>query len=214
MLIMEVKISIGYDKKNVLYNDINLSFEFGEINHIIGENGTGKSTIYKTLIGELKPLSGEIPIEIKNNIAIISDYISVPIEVKVIDLLNFIKTADMGYMQANFKKITELVLSLKNKKITELSTGQKRIVEIFIALSARKQILILDEACSGLDYKNRDFFLKNILELVEQKKYTSHNVEDVMKLPGNVYVLDKEHKKMHKYISPVSMDELSAILKH
>lgn len=62
---MNVNISIGYSASDILYEDVELEFKTGEVNNIIGENGTGKSTFYKTLIGELKPLSGTVPLEIK-----------------------------------------------------------------------------------------------------------------------------------------------------
>ena len=77
--------------------------------------------------------------------------------------------------------------------------------------------MILDEACNGLDYKNRDFFIKNITELLVQNKvsilHTSHNLEDVIELGGNVYILDKYRKEFYKYNGTMSMDELSLFLK-
>lgn len=212
-----VNISIGYNAKKVIYDDIKLSFNIGEINHILGENGTGKSTLYKTLIGDLKPLKGVVPVEITKNIAVISDYISLPGELKVIDILEFIDKIDIDYMNNNFAEITNIVSLIKNQKISELSTGQRRIVEIFTFLSSRKTILILDEACNGLDYKNRDFFLENIKELVKRNKvsilHTSHNLEDVIDLGGNVYLLDKYNKQFFKYTGIMSIDSLSLFLK-
>lgn len=214
---MDVNISIGYEVNKTLYKDVEISFGMGEINHVIGENGTGKSTLYKTLIGELKPLGGTVPVEVKKNIAIISDYISLPTELKVIDILNFIDKHNIDYMRKNFKTIMKIIAGIKDQRISQLSTGQKRIVEIFTALSAKKSILILDEACNGLDYKNRDFFIKNIKDLVKQNKvsilHTSHNLEDVIELGGTVYVLDKCRKKFYKYTGLMSMDELSSFLR-
>lgn len=111
----------------------------------------------------------------------------------------------------------KIIAGIKHQRISQLSTGQKRIVEIFTALSAKKSILILDEACNGLDYKNRDFFIKNIKDLVKQNKvsilHTSHNLEDVIELGGTVYVLDKCRKKFYKYTGLMSMDELSSFLR-
>lgn len=156
---MNVNISIGYSASDILYEDVELEFKTGEVNNIIGENGTGKSTFYKTLIGELKPLSGTVPLEIKKNIAIVSDYISLPLELKILDIEDFLGNENISYMKKEFEKLTNIISSFKNYKISELSTGQKRIVEIFVALSTKKKILILDEACNGLDFRNRNFFL-------------------------------------------------------
>lgn len=214
---MDVNISIGYNANNSLYDNVKLSFNLGEITHLIGENGAGKSTLYKTLIGELQPISGCVSDDIKKNIAVISDYVSLPKELKIIDIIKLIGEKDINYMRENFAAITKIILEIRQQKISQLSTGQKRIVEIFTALSAKKSILILDEACNGLDYKNRDFFIKNITELLAQNKvsilHTSHNLEDVIELGGNVYILDKYRKEFYKYNGTMSMDELSLFLK-
>lgn len=214
---MNVKVSIGYDENNVLFEDVELDFKVGEVNNIIGGNGTGKSTFYKTLIGELKPLSGSVSCEIRNNIAIVSDYISLPIELKITDILEFIGDENIIYMRTNFENLTKFIYSIKNQKVSELSTGQKRIVEIFVVLSSKKKILILDEACNGLDFKNRDFFLRNIIDLVKNNKvsilHTSHNLEDVVDLGGNVYVLDKFNRKFCKYHGNFSVSDLSSFIK-
>lgn len=94
---MNVNISIGYSASDILYEDVELEFKTGEVNNIIGENGTGKSTFYKTLIGELKPLSGTVPLEIKKNIAIVSDYISLPLELKILDIEDFLGNENILY---------------------------------------------------------------------------------------------------------------------
>ncbi len=214
---MDVKISIGYDIKNPLFEDVVMDFKVGEVNHIIGGNGSGKSTFYKTLIGELKPLTGSVPDEVKKNIAIVSDYISLPMELKVYDILDFMSVDRMNYMQENFGDLTAIVYSFKKQKVSELSSGQKRIVEIFVVLSTEKKILILDEACNGLDFKNREFFLQNIIELVNHNKvcilHTSHNLEDVIDLGGNIYVLDKANKQFCKYDGEYSIGDLSSFVK-
>lgn len=122
------------------------------------------------------------------------------------------------YMKKEFEKLTNIISSFKNYKISELSTGQKRIVEIFVALSTKKKILILDEACNGLDFRNRNFFLDNIKDLVQNNKvsilHTSHNLEDVIDLGGNVYVLDKFNKKFCKYYGNLSITDLRTFLKN
>lgn len=213
---MNIHISIGYKRSDVLY-DITLSLEKGDIINIIGANGTGKSTFYKTLIGEIPPLSGVVPSEMKQNIAIISDYISIPQELRVSDLLKFIDTNSLAYMKSNFKNLADIIFPLSSQKIKTLSTGQKRLLEIFTALSSKKSILILDEACNGLDYKNRDFFLNNIQKLAKHNNviifHTSHNLEDVIDLGGHVYVLDKSSKSFCKYNEAMSIDALSQFMK-
>jgi len=75
-----INLSIGYSKTNMLYKDVHLSIETGKIYNIIGENGAGKSTFYKTLLGAIPPLEGNVPVQLKRKIAIVSDYVSLPDE--------------------------------------------------------------------------------------------------------------------------------------
>ena len=214
---MNINISIGYGASKVLYDNVEISIEKGEINNIIGENGTGKSTFYKTIIGEIPPLAGEVPSDIQKNIAVISDYISLPQELQVLDVLNFIDNDNIVYMKDNFQNLTNIIFPLSPQKIKTLSTGQKRMLEIFVVLSSKKSILILDEACNGLDYKNRSFFLKNVKDLVRFNNvtifHTSHNLEDVIDLGGHVYILDELSKVFRKYNGSMTIDALNLFLK-
>ena len=136
---MNVNISIGYSASDILYEDVELEFKTGEVNNIIGENGTGKSTFYKTLIGELKPLSGTVPLEIKKNIAIVSDYISLPLELKILDIEDFLGNVNISYMKKEFEKLTNIISSFKNHKISELSTGQKKNYRNFCCFIYKKE---------------------------------------------------------------------------
>lgn len=214
---MNIKISIGYSRTSPLYEGIELSFIAGEITNIIGENGTGKSTFYKTLIGQIAPIQGRVPDEIRENIAIVSDYISMPQELLVKDILNFIGNSKVNKMKNKYKTLCNMIYPLADQKIKTLSTGQKRMLEIFTVLSSDKSILILDEACNGLDFKNREFFLTNIHQLVSESDitifHTSHNLEDVIELGGKVLLLDKQAKTVHRYYGNMSLDELSSFVK-
>ena len=191
---MNINISIGYKANETLCNNVELSFDMGGITHIIGENGTGKSTLYKTLLGELRPLSGHVPVDVKKNIAVISDYISPPPELKVIDILDFIGKKDIEYMKKNFETLTDIIATIKNQKISQLSTGQKRIAEIFMALSARKRILILDEATSMLDPEGRRELIQTVQEIRKDYQMTvvsiTHDLEEVA-MSDRVLVMKK-----------------------
>lgn len=213
-----INISIGYSKTNMLYKDVHLSIEIGKIYNIIGENGAGKSTFYKTLIGAVPPLEGSVPMELKKKIAIVSDYVSLPDELYVNDILDFVGKQRVKNVKKNYERIYEIADSLKGQMIKKLSTGQKRMLEIFTILSSDKEILILDEACNGLDYKNRDYFLKNIKQLSEQNGVTifntSHNLEDVVELGGSMYVLDKYSKRIHLYHGEKTVEQINLFMKN
>ena len=59
--LLEVKnLSFGYTKERLLFKDFSITLKKGEIKGIVGESGAGKSTLFDLILGELKPLSGEI----------------------------------------------------------------------------------------------------------------------------------------------------------
>lgn len=210
-------ISLGYSKSCVLYEDIELVVELGKIHNIIGENGSGKSTFYKTLTGALSTIKGEVPVEISKNVAIISDYVSLPQELLVKDILSFTTREKMEYMRERYTALYEIMIGFKEKKIKTLSTGQKRMLEIFSVLSTNKSILILDEACNGLDYRNKNYFIENIKQLSSQYGVTifstSHNLDDVIDLGGHVYVMDRNSKKIRNYKGEMTVEMLNLYIK-
>lgn len=213
-----INLSIGYSKTNMLYKDVHLSIETGKIYNIIGENGAGKSTFYKTLLGAIPPLEGNVPVQLKRKIAIVSDYVSLPDELYVNDILSFIGKRHVKNVKKNYERIYEIIDSLKGQMIKKMSTGQKRMLEIFTILSSDKEILILDEACNGLDYKNKEYFLKNIKQLSEQNGvtifHTSHNLEDVVELGGAMYVLDKYSKRIQLYHGEKTVEQINLFMKN
>lgn len=140
-------------EENVVYKDVNIDFNYGDIINIIGETGCGKSTFYKMLMGRVKPASGIISSTITNNTVVVSDYVSVPKEVLIKDIFCFIGIGKISYVKRIFPEIYNYISEIKDKEVGNLSTGERRILEIFCALSTKKNILILDEASNGLDSK-------------------------------------------------------------
>ena len=214
---VNINISIGYAKSHILYENINLMVELGGIHNIVGENGTGKSTFYKTLIGVIPPIEGEVPKAFSKNMAIVSDYVSLPGELFVKDIVDFIGNEKLEYMKLKYRTVWEIIHSLKDQSIKTLSTGQKRMLEIFTILSTNKTILILDEACNGLDYRNKSYFIQNIKKLSSEHGVTifntSHNLEDVVDFGGYVYLMDKNAKKIRAYEGEMTIEKLNLYMK-
>lgn len=199
--VMECKASIGYQNKT-LYEDVTIELPDHGIVSFVGDNGSGKSTIYKTLLGIIPPIDGTIPSEISEQTSIISDYIQIPGEVSVQDILELLGEEKVRYGQKNYKPIFAAVMKTSNQLVKTLSSGQRRIVEIFSALASGKKIILLDEASNSLDYKNKSIFLHEVKTLSNQDilfLHTSHDMEDVSFLKGTIYGLFKEEKKIERY---------------
>lgn len=158
-------VSLAYDGNTVVRN---LSFEVNNADYlcIIGENGSGKSTIVKALLGLLPPQSGKISFGdgLKQNeigylpqrTTIQKDFPAKVSEVVLSGCLNSSSPFSVFYSKEQKKKAEENMEKLhigdiKNVSFRELSGGQQQRVLLARALCATKSLLLLDEPMTGLD---------------------------------------------------------------
>ena len=143
-------LRFGYDENHPLYED--LSFRIGDKERflIVGENGVGKSTLLKLIIGKLCPQDGKIRINPKTEIAYYAQELENLEEDKTI--LENVKNDEYSEWQlrsllANFLFFEDDI----NKKIKVLSPGEKARVSLCKLLLKRANLLILDEPTNHLD---------------------------------------------------------------
>jgi ABC-2 type transport system ATP-binding protein len=186
--------------------DVSFNVEEGEIFGFIGPNGAGKSTTIRTLLSLIYPTSGSATIfgkdciefgtEIRKEIGYLPSEVFYYDNMKVIDLLKYSATF---YKKDCTKRIKELaaVMDLDlNKKIDDLSFGNKKKVGIVQGLLHEPKLIILDEPTSGLDPLMQQKFFELLQE--ENKKgatilFSSHILSEVQKLCSRVAII-KEGK--------------------
>ena len=157
-------LTFGYDGRAVAEN-LNFEAEKGDYLCIIGENGTGKSTLIKTLLGLNKPLSGEIERQasfsprrigyMPQKTPLQTDFPASVHEVVLSGCLGG-KGFWSFYTKADRKKAAEVmerldISGLADRCIRELSGGQQQRVFLARAMCAAKDVLLVDEPCAGLD---------------------------------------------------------------
>lgn len=186
--------------------DISFNVEEGEIFGFIGPNGAGKSTTIRTLLSLIHPTSGSATIfgkdivkdapEIKKEIGYLPSEVFYYDNMKVKDLLNY---SASFYKKDCSKRIKELagIMDLDlNKKIDDLSLGNKKKVGIVQGLLHEPKLIILDEPTSGLDPLMQQKFFELLEE--ENKKgatilFSSHILSEVQRLCNRVAII-KEGK--------------------
>lgn len=149
--------------------DMNLTVEQGDFFGFIGPNGAGKSTTIRTLLGLISPTSGGAEILgmdiLRQRDALLSHIGYMPSEasfypnMRVRDVIKFSADLRRRDCRAESKILCERLELDTNKKIRELSLGNRKKVSIVCALQHMPALYILDEPTSGLDpLMQREFF--------------------------------------------------------
>ena len=196
------KLTKRYGKNRGIEN-IDMSIGEGEIFGFIGPNGSGKSTLIRTLLNFLYPTSGEgeiLGLDIVKKSKKIKEVVGyVPSEIKY---YGKITVKDMIDYAKSFKKdsysneeIQTLVKDLDidvNKRMDQLSLGNKKKVSILQALIGRPKILILDEPTSGLDPLIQKKLFKILLDIKASGGtvfFSSHNLSEVESICDRVLII-------------------------
>ena len=171
-------LTFGYNKDNILINDLTFDLSRGEKFLIVGENGIGKSTLLKLLMGYLEPISGSITKSDKTEIGYYA---------QEHELLESNKTIIDNFMGSGLS-INEIRSFLGNflfsgddvfKKINVLSPGERsRVALAKLALSGAN-LLILDEPTNHLDPETQKIIADTFKEYEGTMLVVSHNPEFV-----------------------------------
>lgn len=200
--IIEIKNLTKYYGKSRGVIDISFDVKEGEIFGFIGPNGAGKSTTIRTLLNLIHPTSGECtifgldtrkyPAKIAEEVGYIPSEIFYYDNMKVKELLKY---SASFYKKDSKKRMHELVDIMEldlNKKIRDLSLGNKKKVGIVQGLMHEPRLIILDEPTSGLDPLMQQRFFDLIKE--ENSKgstvmFSSHILNEVQKLSNRVGIV-------------------------
>lgn len=204
--IIEVNsISYAYQKNKEIFENIQFNVNVGEFVGLLGKNGSGKTSIIEMLIGFRTPDNGTIKIfnELTNSkvrqyiksIAFISHDIQINPEIKIADFFDHHKYFFKNYSNQIEKETSEHLKIDPSKKIGELSTGQKKKVQIITALASNAPLIIVDEVTAVLDPKSREQFL-DLLSIHHQtyKKtilLATNIVDDLKNHCNKIIFLDK-----------------------
>lgn len=183
---------------------VNISFEAGKIYGIVGRNGSGKTVLFKSMIGYLKPTGGRVvvggkelgrDIDFADNMGIIIEnpgFLSHYSGYKNLEYLASIrKLIGDGQIRESMERVG--LDPDSKKKVGKYSLGMRQRLGIAQAIMENPDILILDEPMNGLDNQGVKDVRRILLGLKEEGKtviLASHHKEDIEILCDQVYEMD------------------------
>lgn len=215
--------------------DLDLSVEQGDFFGFIGPNGAGKSTTIRLLLGLISASDGYAEVlgksvganktEILASVGYLPSEVSFYSRMRVKDIISFSASLRRKDCSAEAARLCERLELDVNRRVDELSLGNKKKVGIVCAMQHRPQLYILDEATSGLDpLMQREFYalLKERNEEGATVFLSSHNLDEVQRhcrsaaviRGGSILISDRVEKLAHTGVKRVALrgiDRLPAL---
>lgn len=227
-LISAKDLTIGFSDL-VLYRDLSFEINEGDYVFVIGENGTGKTTLMRTLLGLRKPLKGEVVTDdlklseigyLPQQTIVQRDF---PASVKEIVLSGFVGRLGINpfYSAAQKKKALDAmkrfgVENLASRCYRELSGGQQQRVLLARTLCAATKVLLMDEPVAGLDpFVTEEFY--GLVEKLNREGMTiimiSHDIAAAKKYASHILHIknDPSFTEKKEYFASGKGNEFSIV---
>ena len=207
----DVKFSYDVDKENIVLKEIDLEFAGGKMTSLVGNSGSGKSTILNLIPRFYDTNSGDITIDdqsiyqtkiqsLRNNISLVSqettlfdDTIKNNIKYANIDANDeeILRVAKLSYCDEFIELLPQKYDTIIGENGVRLSGGEKQRISIARAMMKKSSIILLDEATSSLD-SDTESKIQNALSVLTKDKTTiviAHRLSTILN-SNNIYVID------------------------
>ena len=217
-------LSIGYNHEPILRN-ISLSINRGSFTAVLGSNGSGKSTMLKTVLGLIPSVAGRIVFTADSGVPLVFGYVPQTTALDPLYPFTGFDVALMGaygrvkpgrFVPAGERAFTRQCLeaagaqSFADGRFAELSGGQKQRILIARALVTRPDILVLDEPTAGVDAAATNAVLEFISKIHKEKEITillvTHDLPIVREHAQHVIWLH-QGKVLHGPVAEMLMPE-------
>lgn len=189
-----------------------LELQDGCVTGLIGQNGAGKSTTFKAVLGLISIDGGWIEVfgkdvkelskEDRENIGVVLSGSGFSGYLTVHDIIPILSSMYTAFQKADFQKRCRKFGLPMDKKIKDFSTGMKAKLKVLVAMSHDAKLLILDEPTAGLDVIARDELLDMMREYMEDGNrsilISSHISSDLEGLCDDLYMIHDGSIIMHE----------------
>lgn len=212
-----LNLRCGYGRRTVL-DGVSFSLTGGELLCLLGPNGVGKTTLFKTLLGLQAAQGGEVRLDgepigawprrrLARWIGYVPQAHAAPFPFLVRDVVAMGRTAHLGFCaspRAEDRAVADAALdsmgiaTLGEARYTEISGGERQLVLIARALAQQPRILVMDEPTSNLDYGNQLRVLGHVRRIVAERAMgvilTTHHPDHALLHATRVLALDRDKR--------------------
>ncbi len=203
-----VDVSCGYSGTAVLEH-VNLQLAAGEVCCVLGPNGVGKTTLFKSVLGSLPLIAGRVlldgqdaheltQMQLARKIAYVPQAHAAPFPFTVLDVVEMGRTAHLGLLASPSKDDRTLAVEALNtlgiaqlgcRRYTQISGGERQMVLIARALVQQADVLVMDEPTASLDFGNQAEVLSYVRQLADagySVLMTTHSPDHVFRCADTV----------------------------
>lgn len=200
-------LCFSYSDKEILKN-VEIGIDMNTRATLVGLNGSGKSTLMKLISGEIKPSSGTVWIQNNLRIGYYNQHFEeqlpmdkTPIEYLIDRIPDNLKDGNREITVRSYLGNVKLEGNAHNKKINELSGGQKARVALVKLIFQQPHVLLLDEPTNHLDIETVEALINGLKNFNGGILLITHEPELINSLESELWIMDKNTKQVSKYLN-------------
>lgn len=208
MIVFE-KVDFMYPKRPLLFGGLDLELKSGRVVGLLGKNGAGKSTLMRLMAGLLRPTSGIVrydgemtfdrQLRFLDQLLFMSEKVSIPDHLKVKEYVEIYRDFYSDFDREKLDQLTQEFQIGQDHRVSNLSYGQQKKLQIAIGLSSGARLLLFDEPTNGLDIPSKSAFRKVVSAHMREDQLlviSTHQVKDIEYLIDQVVILDEGKIKL------------------